>query len=108
VNPTERKHFDSDLEYKIFHYNSEIFRAEQQLYREKLWQNSTFCECGADDILKCSCDLKKRKRYFRRQNKKMHEKFGERIMKAFRGQIPVKGDPEWAFERFKNKDKGEA
>lgn len=101
MNPTKRKHFDSDEEYKTFNFNYAIFREEQRQFREELWERSTFCECGADDILECSCSLEKRKRYMRRQKRKMKEKFGERMMKAFRGQIPVKGDPDWAFDRFK-------
>jgi len=36
MNPTERKNFDSDLEYKNFKTNYGIFQAEKRLYR--LWK----------------------------------------------------------------------
>lgn len=101
MNPIDRRHFESQEEYKTHIYNYAIFREEQRQYRKELWERNNFCECGAEDILECSCELEKRKRYLRRQRKKMQEKFGERIMKALRGQMPVKGNPDWDFDRFK-------
>lgn len=91
MNPTKRKHFDSDLEYKNFVINTEIFDAEKRLYEKELWDSNNFCECGADTWHQCSCDLEKRKRFMRRRKRKVRDKFGRRIKQALRGQMPTVG-----------------
>lgn len=73
---------------KNYRVNYEILQAEIKLFREKLWERSRFCDCGADCLEECSCDVEKRERYRKRAHDKVNEKFGDRLNAALTGNLP--------------------
>jgi len=78
------KHEDYDINYKIQ-------MAEIELYEEKLWERSTYCECGADSVDECSCDPEKQRRFRKRRKRKVNEKFAEELDRLMIGQLPKDG-----------------
>mgnify|MGYP006934462900 CR=1 FL=1 len=74
---------------KNYHINYKILMAEIEMYRDKLWERSRFCECGADSLKKCGCDTSKKESYRRRANRKVNEKFEERLDAALEGNLPL-------------------
>lgn len=82
MNPTKNRSENFNINYKVL-------EREKRLYEEKIWENNRYCDCGAGSYYECSCSLEKRKRFIRRRKKKVREKFGKRIDKAFRGQAPT-------------------
>ena len=72
---------------KNYRINYAVLMAEIQAYKEKLWERSTFCECGAACLNECECDVEKRERYMRRENSKINKKFRDRLNQALLGKF---------------------
>lgn len=65
--------------------NIEIILAEVYEYERKCWERARFCNCGADIFQECSCPEEKKKEYIKQLNRKIEEKFGDRMKKINRG-----------------------
>lgn len=77
-----------DQRSKNYQINYKILRAEIEEYRSTLWERNRFCQCGADSLEQCSCEMDKRERYRKRVHDKINEKFGERLNAALTGELP--------------------
>jgi len=53
--------------------HSKLVSQKEQEY----WERCRFCQCGADSILECDCDTKKKWRYMERTNRKINKELGK-------------------------------
>lgn len=68
--------------------NTKIIFAEIYEYEKECWRKNRFCKCEAEDLESCECPEEKKKRYVKRLNRKIENKFGDRMKKVNRGVFP--------------------
>lgn len=65
---------------KSYRYNSEILIAEMLERELEIWDENSFCECGAETHHSCECDETQIRNFKRRAGKKIEEEFGDRAL----------------------------
>jgi hypothetical protein len=74
---------------KNYKLNCDILTAEILDYKQKIWEDNRFCQCGAESLKKCACESEKKKRFLKRRKRKVNEKYGSRLNQALKGEIPT-------------------
>lgn len=63
-------------EESIRQLSDQLTNRSRQLYQEH-WERARFCDCDADSLKECSCDIEKREGYRQRTKRKVNNKLGK-------------------------------
>lgn len=63
-------------EESIRQLSNQLTSRVKQLNQE-YWERCRFCECGADSLKECACDIDKRKGYRQRTKRKVNDDIGK-------------------------------
>lgn len=65
-----------NTEESIKQLSNQLTRRTMQLHQE-YWERCRFCECGAESLKECECDIEKREGYRQRTKRKVNEDIGK-------------------------------